>query len=324
MFKISRVLFIYCVSPVHLGAGTAVGLIDNPIQRERHTDYPMFAGSGLKGAIRHHYWASYEGEQPDRKLLTRLFGPDTEGAADHAGALSFGDAQLVAFPVRSARRGFVYATSPLCLGRLARMFQATGVDPGWPALPDPVNRALVCDRALLEGGRLALETFEFEAREAEELQVIAPWLANNALPADPAYQYFQSKLSNDLVCLPEAEFAHFVKHATVVEPHVRIDDVSGTAAEGGLFYTENLPPESLLVSLAMASRERFAQKSKPEKPLKAEAVMDAVIQGEAVEDKALPALDGLLLQVGGDATTGRGQVMLRALGNSQQGEKKDG
>lgn len=335
MFKVSRVLFIYCVSPVHLGAGTAVGLIDNPIQRERHTDYPMFAGSGLKGAIRHHYWASYEGEKPDRRLLNRLFGPDTNNAAEHAGALSFGDAQLVAFPVRSARRGFVYVTSPLCLGRLVRMLQVAGVDMELPELPDLQGQALVCDEALLEDRCIALETFEFAARVDKHLQAIAVKLAENALPDDPAYQYFQAKVSTDLVCLPEAEFAHFVKHATVVEPHVRIDDVSGTAAEGGLFYTENLPPESLMVSLIMASRERVKEKkprseaatsaegstdtqSSPEQPLTAETVMDTLLGGKTEEDGTLPPLNGLLLQVGGDATTGRGQVMLRTLGNERQ------
>jgi len=29
-----------------MGAGQAVGVIDNPIQRERHTGHPFFASSG--------------------------------------------------------------------------------------------------------------------------------------------------------------------------------------------------------------------------------------------------------------------------------------
>jgi len=52
MFQAQQALFIYCVSPVHIGAGTAIGLIDNPIQRERHTEYPMIAGSGLDRRFR--------------------------------------------------------------------------------------------------------------------------------------------------------------------------------------------------------------------------------------------------------------------------------
>ena len=35
-------VFLYAVSPVHMGAGQAVDIIDNPIQRERHTEHPCW------------------------------------------------------------------------------------------------------------------------------------------------------------------------------------------------------------------------------------------------------------------------------------------
>ena len=55
MFEKTAALFLYAVSPVHMGAGQAVDVIDNPIQRERHTGHPCFAGSGIKGAVRHSF-----------------------------------------------------------------------------------------------------------------------------------------------------------------------------------------------------------------------------------------------------------------------------
>ena len=39
MFEKTAALFLYSVSPVHMGAGQAVDVIDNPIQRERHTQH---------------------------------------------------------------------------------------------------------------------------------------------------------------------------------------------------------------------------------------------------------------------------------------------
>ena len=57
MFQAHAALFLYATSPVHMGAGQAFGLIDNPIARERHTEHPLFPGSGLKGAIRHRFHA---------------------------------------------------------------------------------------------------------------------------------------------------------------------------------------------------------------------------------------------------------------------------
>lgn len=106
MFEKQAAVFLYAVSPVHLGAGQAVGLIDNPIQRERHTGHPCFAGSGIKGAVRH----GFEALGGDKDLIDRLFGPDSGSGELHAGAISFGDAQLIALPVRSLKGGYVHAT----------------------------------------------------------------------------------------------------------------------------------------------------------------------------------------------------------------------
>ena len=91
MFQNKAVVFFYAVSPVHMGAGTATGIIDNPIQRERHTGHPCFAGSGIKGAVRHGFLSTGR----DSKLMDRVFGPANGDL--HAGAVSFGDAQIVSF-----------------------------------------------------------------------------------------------------------------------------------------------------------------------------------------------------------------------------------
>ena len=99
----------------------------------------------------------------------------------------------------------------------------------------------------------------------------------------------------------------------MVEPHVRINDESGTADDGGLFYTGNLPPESLLVTAVMASVERYSKDAKPSDALDAAGVLSAVLKGH---DQAWTGLEGSLLQIGGDATTGRGQVVLKTLGGA--------
>ena len=64
--------------------------------------------------------------------LNRLFGPETD-ASEFAGAISFGDAQLVAFPVRCVKGAFVYATSPIALARAARALALVEANPAWPA-----------------------------------------------------------------------------------------------------------------------------------------------------------------------------------------------
>jgi CRISPR-associated protein Cmr4 len=74
-------------------------------------------------------------------------------------------------------------------------------------------------------------------------KAVARWLADNALPTGDAHAFFRDKFAADLVLLADNDFTWFTKNATVVEPHVRIDNKTGTASDGGLFYTENLPPK---------------------------------------------------------------------------------
>jgi CRISPR-associated protein Cmr4 len=297
MFEKHAAVFLYAVSPVHLGAGQAVGLIDNPIQRERHTGHPCFAGSGLKGAVRH----GFQALGGDKDLIDRLFGPDSNSGDLHAGALSFGDAQLVALPVRSLKGGYVYATCPQALARARRLLGLLGQPPAWPALPDfEEGHCLIANPALRSADKLHLEAFEYVAEVSEQLPGLAADLAARALPDDAAYTFFREKLKTDLVVLADTDFSYFAENAMLVEAHVRIDENTGTAKDGGLFYTENLPPESLLIAPLLASQTRTG---------KADGAMDAHV----VMAKITTILNGRLLQIGGDATTGRGLLVARVV-----------
>jgi CRISPR-associated protein Cmr4 len=302
MFEKHAALFLYAVSPVHMGAGQAIGVIDNPIQRERHTRHPSFAGSGIKGAVRHGFEALFNGKADT--CIDQLFGPEAGSSNLHAGALSFGDAQLIALPVRSLREGFVYATCPQALARTQRLLQLIGLDADWPTLPEVAEgHCLIANPALLIQDKLHLEAFEYTARVSEPLGAIANNISRRALPDNEAYVFFREKLKKDLVVLSDTDFAYFSENATLVETHVRISTTTGTAEDGGLFYTENLPPESLLIAPILASQTRTGKAKEEELP--AEAVMSQ-IKG---------ALDGKkLLQIGGDATTGRGLVIARVEG----------
>ena len=299
MFEKQAAVFLYNVSPVHMGAGAATGLIDNPIQRERHTGHPSFAGSGIKGAVRH----AFVQLGGDENLIDRLFGPESSSSDLHAGAVSFGDAQLVAMPVRSLKNGYVYATCPQALARAQRLLQLTGIEVDWNIPQVEEDHCLLTNPELLNDGKLHLEAFEYEAiplNEAEGLNAIATQLAELAMPSDEAYQFFRDKLKQDLVVLHDTDFAWFSENSTLVEPHVRIDPETGTAAKGGLFYTENLPPESVLIAPLMTSQTRSSNAEK--------------MEAEGVMAKMKNVLDSRLLQIGGDATTGRGMVIASVVG----------
>ncbi len=296
MFEKQAAVFFYALSPVHMGAGSAIGVIDNPIQRERHTKHPCFAGSGIKGAVRHGF-AALRG---DPKLIDALFGPASNESL-YAGAVSFGDAQLIVLPVRSLRNGYVYATCPQALARTKRLLGMIGVEKRW-AIPQVAEGqcALSNGKGLLsDNNNLHLEVFEYQdtAKDAAAVQAIATDLAVMAMLESNGFEYFRGKLEKDLVILSDTDFGYFAEHAMLVEPHVRINEETGTAYSGGLFYTENLPPESLLVAPLLASQTRAGQNNE--------------MQAEEVLVKIKNALHDRVLQIGGDATTGRGLVAAR-------------
>src|SRR5947209_6192916 len=172
-----------------MGAGSAIGVIDNPIQRERHTNHPCFAGSGIKGAVRH----NFETLGGDPKLIDQLFGPAVRTNGDlHAGAVSFGDAQLVAFPVRSLKNGYVYATCAQALSRAQRLLGMIGVNRKWsvPSVAEGKCAAADASELLSDGKKLHLEAFEYEHIEPYDRNVgaIATELAATAMPAGDGFK----------------------------------------------------------------------------------------------------------------------------------------
>lgn len=287
MYKISQAWFLYAVSPVHMGAGNRVGeLVDSPIQREAHTAYPLLPASGIKGALRHRAVATDDSKE-SKATIAAMFGASPGASELHAGALSMTDGVLVAFPVRTLNGTFCYATSAMALARACRLLQGAGHSP--PALPSLQSGPLAS-----ESGTRVLETLRYECTASQELAALAGWLAAHAFPDDAAYDYFKTKLASDMVLLPDDDFAHFVRTGTSIEPHVRINDKTGTAWDGGLFYVENLPPESLFLSTALFGDERSGNNS---------------MTAEALAEYFSNALAGQMVQIGGDATYGRGHIV---------------
>jgi CRISPR-associated protein Cmr4 len=72
MFKKAQPFFIKVITPLHAGSGDDLGIVDLPIQRERHTSFPKIEGSSLKGAIRE----SFEDRITEAKDIGKLSDPE--------------------------------------------------------------------------------------------------------------------------------------------------------------------------------------------------------------------------------------------------------
>ena len=280
-------LFIHALTGLHPGSGTALGVVDLPVQRERHTDWPLIPGSSLKGVMR---TECARDDRTDQDVLA-VFGPETGAASDHAGAVAFSDARILAFPVRSLTGVFAWVTCSAVLDRLSRDFGLAGRS-NFPDVPSVQKDRAVCAEnspLVAHDGRLLLEEFEF-LRDGGAGK-IADWIADQVVEDEAT----KRRIRSHMAVLHDDDFTHFVRNATEVAARVGLDYERKTVRTGALFYEEYLPAETLFYSLVMASDSRRKEhtKSAPE--------MLAWLRGKAPRT----------LQIGGGETVGKGFCAIR-------------
>lgn len=329
----TRILTILTRTPLHVGAGASVGAIDQPIIRERHTGFPIIPGSSLKGSLAD-LW-NERGE--DGKTLARvsrtddgttartsawLFGSDdANDSLAAAGALLFGEARLLAFPIRSARGSFAWITSPLLLRRAVRDGVLTGAAAtAATSLPAPKD-----DEAhFIDGGSLnistgaqaqvVLEEYTFKlvaaqppaqaGENAQRLRAIADQLQQLAV-SDPVW----SNLVSRLVIVSDGQMSFFATAACEVAQHVRINDDTGTADEGGLFNQENVPADALFYAVVHATDSRLKSKA-----YEGAGNLRTKQAGDALDALETKLRDHKVVQFGADASTGLGYCSVKLMG----------
>lgn len=294
--QLSHLCIFYCISPLHAGTGQATGAIDLPIQRERHTGWPQVQASGVKGAFRHWFQSHYEAKGADcydrgiqaEKLTNRIFGSDETGedSSGQAGAVSFSDARLLAFPVRSNVAPFVWVTCPSSLIRLERDLNLAGIDLLIPRLTPSETDAYISisgtykSDIVLEDLAVSCDqnTGQEKIKELEEaVRSLAPQLTRFLLISDQ-------------------NFSFLVRTATEIQPQIKIDMASGTASDGSLRYQELLPADSVLYSVVFFNSERI-----PHDPTSGNDALPSEMIRKCVTEAV-----STHIQMGGDATLGRG------------------
>ncbi len=283
-------LFIHALTGLHPGSGTALGVVDLPVQRERHTGWPLIPGSSLKGVMR----AECAKDDRENNDVLAAFGPETDAASDHAGAVAFSDARILAFPVRSLTGVFAWVTCRDVLTRLRRDFGLVGAD--FRAIP-PVKEgqaACVKDSPLIaHGEKLMLEELEF-SRSGDvgegDIGEIAGWIASQAVEDEGT----KDRLCSHLAVLPDDDFTYFVRNATEVVARIGLDEKK-TVRTGALFYEEYLPAETLFYSLVICSDSR-----RPASKLSAADILNWL-------RLSAPGT----LQIGGGETVGKGFCAVR-------------
>jgi|Deesub1362B_J571_1020462.scaffolds.fasta_scaffold03677_6 CRISPR-associated protein Cmr4 len=258
MFKNSGLLTFYAETSLHMGAGTSVSYVDLPIQRERHTEFPLMQATGIKGVIREFAERNWQ----DEAKVEVIFGP--EDGEKFASCITFTDARILLFPVRSVSGIFAWITCPFVLKRFKRDLESAGITLSKFSIPEPSdeNKIIIANNTLLKvlgTNQVMLEEFVFEIENEENIQGIAESI-KNYLPATGAIADLINTLSSRLAVVSDNVFRDFVKIAVEINTRTRIDQTTGTVKEGALFSEELIPSESIFYSLVFFNDPYFGMK----------------------------------------------------------------
>lgn len=333
MYQIVKPLFLICETPLHAGSGSDLGIVDLPIQRERHTSFPKIEGSSLKGALReaveqkvnskkfnafddadvkiHRVFGYDDGgidnkeKDENKKTAKQRLDEALGGKTDFAGAIGFTDARLLLFPVKSMKGVFAWVTCPKVLRQFERDMKLTG-DKNFSIIglenltnSDDNKCHILCEMSksdlVVGGDKIILEEYAFTASK-QDLKVGEKRLAEYF--ADTFFEansYWYQKAKTSIVILSDDDFKDFVNLSTEVIIRTKISNVTGTVDKenGALFTEEYLPAESVMYSLVLAHDEFSSRTDK--------------MSADCVHDFFKRNLN-VVVQVGGNATLGKGLV----------------
>jgi len=312
MRKNGIMLGMFAETPLHPGTGSTTGVVDLPVQRERHTDFPIIQASGIKGAMREvaeKKWPAIKinGKTEPNPIVSVIFGPEN---SDHAGALAITDARILAFPVRSLTNVYVWVTCPAVLSRLKRdtamLDKSTLTE--LPNLKPADGEAL----AVQGNGQLILEelVFNLNSKQSEEVKKCVteiskflPSKKDKDKDGKDIYEAVKAKMGTDLVVISDTDFTHLVKNATQVSARIVLKE---NKTSENLWYEESIPPDTLFYTLLMASKPRIKSEDNKTDIKEALGVLKKV--SENIKD---------YLQVGGNETVGMGWCALQYYGGGK-------
>jgi CRISPR-associated protein Cmr4 len=293
MYKKSGLITYYALTPVHTGAGSSVSYIDLPVQRERHTSFPIMAGSGLKGVFR----ALAERDDSFKNDVNRIFGP--ENGSEGSSCVAFTDAKILLYPVRSVKNTFAWITCPFVLKRFEEDLQSIGGEEiSIQELNIDDTDIIVSNESKLkiDNNKVGLEEFVFDVDNTQNadnlINAIKGYIPDTGTTQNPSARF---GIVSDNV------FTDLVNYAVEVRTRIKIDQTTGTASSGALFTVEMVPSETIFYSLVFADDPKIKNNSNDNSNDDANGVIN----------KIKNLIDNKVIQVGGDETIGLGFVKVK-------------
>lgn len=275
----TKIISLYAISSVHAGSGASTDVVDLPIQRERHTNWPFIQASGVKGAMRDHFESFYEDAKNDSyEIAKEIFGSSKFSNTQEtvAGSISVSDAKLLAFPMRSNFYPFVWITCPSVIKRLAKDYSLVSGEENSFTDTTFKNEAISL-KGIDKDSEVLLEDMEVTVTEKNES--LPKWI-------EPYI-----KKAERLLLVSDEIFNYAVTHCCEIQTQITIEDKTGTTVDGSLRYQELLPADSIMYVVFAWGSIRVNDEEKK------------------VTDSSLEIIQSTLnnhIQIGGDLTLGKG------------------
>lgn len=314
MYNNSKTIFIQLQTPMHVGTGSDLGHVDLPIQREKHTSYPIIQASSLKGALRNLFENKSANiiDDINTQLLFGYDGRDLRGvdffsdkeSRDYAGALAFSDARILFFPVKSYKGVFALITCPYVLKRFAKdtgLIDEKDVDNLKSNLSSEDCVIPLNGEGLTVGqNHIILEEYKFDIFREDSS---GSFLRLKESLTDLGL------LGEKVIIVNDNVFADFCNMSTEIITRIKINNRTGTVDEKALFTEELLPAATWMYSL-LAARKVFLANPDSSSFLDKKIIhkdLDKLNDSLEVIDLAVGKIQGIG-QIGGDQNLGRGIV----------------
>lgn len=304
------VYFIHAFSPIHVGVEQGLGAVDLPTMRAIHTGDPLVPGSSVKGVLRDLGEAELA---QDPIEFESAFGPTQERAGDFQGGLVFGDALILALPVRSLSGGFAWITCPRVLARFKRDAADAGVALVVPKLSPRASGSIGTTTSVLAIGDATRQVFldelllDFEA--APSVATLTGALGTLIWPRDEATR---DTFASRFLVVHDDVFGFYCRVGLEVRARVKINDETGTAARSGPWTEEHIPTEAILAGIAFGRATLWKDKDH-------RASDKGTERKKADGIKSLRKLlrGGRTLRFGGHATIGLGRAWIGVAGGGE-------
>lgn len=304
--KTSIPYLIHCLSPMHVGSGDSnYGIIDNLVQRDSLTNYPVIHSSSLKGALREYFSYRFESNGMNgNDKVQEIFGADhskrdeEEGKIKErdfkAGLFEFDLGFLLSLPVRSSKMLFANVTTPTIIQQFKnriKLYEYAGQNSSNKLLEE-LNQLeedfgtvsdVVGTNTGMEGA--ILEEFDVKVTSAKSVSAFA-----------------RSVFGDNMVVMPDDKFKDIVEALPVI---ARNKLNNGQSIN--LFYEEVVPRETRFYTIITTAHWR----DRHEKSKSVEEWFHSIMQQDE------------LIQLGANGSVGYGKTVFTNLYNSLDHAKID-